>query len=331
MKLKLSKVLLEKGGVTIFEVLNPGLFTTIQDLGRSGYQKYGLAVSGSADHYSHRLANILVGNPESSAVLEVTLMGLKLLTLKNGFIVVTGGDLNFTINGSPVQSWKTIKVNEGDIIRFTGCNSGCRAYLGVAGGIYVPKVLGSRSTDTVGKIGGIDGRPLKKGDVIQVGKQPTNNFRIIKRRLPKELIPSYTNSVNLRVILGPQEEAFEQEAIDTFFSSKYKVTKDLDRMGCRLEGPILNHTKGADIVSEGIFFGAIQVPKNGQPIIFLVGRQSIGGYTKIGGVISVDLPKTAQVKPGDHITFEKVTVEEAHRLLKERERKFSVLKMHSYS
>ncbi|WP_246197381.1 biotin-dependent carboxyltransferase family protein [Cytobacillus depressus] len=300
-------------------------------MGRVGYQKYGLAVSGSADHYSHRMANILVGNPESSAVLEVTLMGLKMKTLKQTVIAVTGGDLTFTVNGVPGPMWSSVKVNEGDVIHFAGCRSGCRAYIGVIGGISVPKILGSRSTDTVGKIGGIKGRALKKGDVIPFKEQSLLRFQGVRRRLPENLIPTYTNTFHLRVILGPQEEAFKEKAIHTFFSSTYKATKDVNRMGCRLEGPIIEHTAGADITSEGIFFGAIQVPKNGQPIVFLVGRQSIGGYTKIGGVITVDLPKLAQVKPGDSITFERITVEEAHALLKEKEHDFSILKSYSYS
>ncbi|MBL5782116.1 biotin-dependent carboxyltransferase family protein [Heyndrickxia sporothermodurans] len=309
--------------------MHPGVFTTVQDLGRPGYQKYGLAVSGSADHYSHRVANILVGNPESSAVLEVTLMGLKMKSLKQTVIAVTGGDLTFTINGVPSPMWCSVKVNEGDVIHFAGCRSGCRAYISVLGGITVPEILGSRSTDTIGKIGGIEGRALKKGDIIPFKEQPLSQFQGIRRRLPEYLIPTYTNSFHLRVILGPQEGAFSKKAIDTFLSSTYKATKDVNRMGCRLEGPVIEHIGGADITSEGIFFGAIQVPKNGQPIIFLVGRQSVGGYTKIGGVITVDLPKLAQVKPGDRITFERITVEEAHVLLKEKEHDFSILKAYS--
>ena len=307
------------------------MLTTIQDLGRSGYQKFGVAVSGSADQYSHRLANFLVGNNESSAVLEVTLFGLKMKALTSNVISVTGGDLTLTINGAPSPMWTSLKIVEGDIIEFSRCKSGCRAYIGIAGGISIPEVLGSRSTDTIGKIGGIEGRALKKGDIIPVKNQSLEHFHGIRRRLPEKLVPKYNTNVNVRVILGPQEGAFTKEAIDTFFSSVYKVSNDVDRMGCRLVGPEIEHIDGADITSEGIFFGAIQVPRNGQPIVFLVGRQSVGGYTKIGGVITVDLPKFAQVKPGDSITFEKTTVDEAHALLKEREKIFSVLKTYSYS
>ena len=312
-------------------MIKPGLLTTIQDLGRTGYQKFGVAVAGSADQYSHRIANFLVGNTGSSAVLEVTLFGFKMKALASHVIAVTGGDLTFKINGVPSPMWTSSKVNEGDIIEFSRCGSGCRAYIGIAGGIAIPKVLGSRSTDMIGKMGGIDGRALKKGDLIPVDNQSLHHFHGIRRRLPEKLIPTYKSNITVRVILGPQEDAFTKEAIDTFFSSEYKVSNDVDRMGCRLVGPPIEHIDGADITSEGTFFGAIQVPRNGQPIVFLVGRQSIGGYTKIGGVITVDLPKLAQVKPGDSITFEKTTLEEAHDLLKESEKTFSVLRTYSYN
>ncbi|HET7578212.1 MAG TPA: biotin-dependent carboxyltransferase family protein [Bacillales bacterium] len=308
----------------IFEVIHSGIFTTVQDLGRKGYQKYGMAVSGSADYYAHRMANLLAGNEEDAAVLEVTLLGLRLKVKQSAVIAVTGGDLDPTINGEPMQMWTSVQVEEGDLIHFKGCRSGCRAYLAVAGGIEVPSFLGSKSTDTVGKIGGIDGRSLEKGDQIQWADPPQDART--GRRLPPSLIPDYPKNIDVRVILGPQDEAFTSEAIETFLTSEYKASKDLDRMACRLEGPEIKHKMGADVASEGIFLGAIQVPQNGQPIVFLVGRRSVGGYTKIGGVISVDLPKLAQAKPGDTIHFHQVELEEAHELLKDQEKTFKILK-----
>lgn len=269
------------------------------------------------------MANILVGNDEHAALLEVTLMGLRLLAKKPGIIAITGGNLGPTINGEEVPMWTSIHVNEGDIIQFTGARSGCRSYLAVSGGIDVPVVLGSRATDLVGKIGGMSGRALQKGDVIPVHSKARAPLK--GRRIPGDLIPEYKSDVHIRVILGPQHEAFTEEGIQTFLSSTYTVTKEVDRMGCRLEGPEIQHIESADIISEGIFYGAIQVPKNGQPIIFLVGRQSIGGYTKIGGVIGVDLPKLGQVKPGDTITFSEVPIEEAQEELKRQERVFRIL------
>ncbi|MFD1705136.1 biotin-dependent carboxyltransferase family protein [Siminovitchia sediminis] len=307
----------------MFEVLKPGLLTTIQDLGRFGYQKYGLAVSGPADGYAHRMANILAGNDEHAAVLEVTLMGLKLEVKKSAVIAITGGDLGPTINGLEVPMWTSVRVNEGDILQFTGARSGCRSYVAVSGGIDVPEVLGSRATDLVGKIGGINGRALQKGDILRAG--PRADARLKGRRLPWYFIPEYKSHVHIRVILGPQDQHFTKSGMETFLSSTYTVTKEVDRMGCRLEGPPIEHVEGADIISEGIFYGAIQVPKNGQPIIFLVGRQSVGGYTKIGGVIAVDLSKLGQVKPGDTVTFSEIPIEEAQEELKKQERLFRIL------
>lgn len=299
------------------------MLTTIQDLGRHGYQKYGLAVSGPADGYAHRMANILVGNDENAAMLEITLMGLKLLVTEKGIIAITGGDLNPNINGQKAPMWKSIEVDKGDVIQFMGAPSGCRSYLAISGGINVPQVLGSRATDLVGKIGGISGRALKKGDILHVF--PKQDIRLKGRRIPDDLIPQYKSDVQIRVILGPQRDSFTMEGIQTFLSSTYTVTKEVDRMGCRLEGPIIEHVESADIISEGIFYGAIQVPKSGQPIIFLVGRQSVGGYTKIGGVIGVDLPKLGQVKPGDTVTFSEISIEVAQEELKKQENTFRIL------
>ncbi|HET7627764.1 MAG TPA: biotin-dependent carboxyltransferase family protein [Bacillales bacterium] len=309
--------------MAIFEVIHPGIFTTIQDLGRKGYQKYGLAVSGAADHYACRMANLLVANPDKSAVLEVTLFGLKLKARTPAVIAITGGDLTPTVNEKPVPMWTSINVSEGDVIHLKGTRSGCRAYLAAAGGIDVPIFLGSRSTDTVGKVGGIEGRSLKKGDVLNIGT-PSADARS-GRRLSTSLIPEYPKEVDVRVILGPQADAFTSKGMETFLSSDYKVSTKLDRMACRLEGLEVEHVDSADIASEGNFLGAVQIPKNGLPIVFNVGRRSVGGYTKIAGVITVDLPKLAQVKPGDTVRFHQVELSDAHRWLREQERTFKIL------
>jgi biotin-dependent carboxylase-like uncharacterized protein len=309
----------------VFEVVNPGMLTTVQDLGRNGYQKYGLAVSGSVDHYAHRVANILVSNPQNAAVLEITLFGLKLVALESTVIAITGGDLYPTVNNQPVATWSSIKINKGDEIQFKGCKSGCRAYLAVAGGIDVPLFFGSRSTDVVGKFGGVEGRGLEKGDLLHAREAKVPIAKIKRRTLPPSLIPDYSTHVDARVILGPQDDAFESDAIDTFLSSTYTVTKEMDRMACRLDGPKLEHQTSADIDSEGLFLGSIQVPKNGLPIVFLTGRQSVGGYTKIGGVISVDLSRLAQVKQGNTISFHQVTMDEAHDSFKHQEKIFKIL------
>lgn len=311
-----------------FEVLNPGTFTTIQDLGRFGYQKYGLAVSGSADSYAHRMSNLLVANAEEEAVLEITLIGLRLKVLKTTVIAIAGGDMQAKVNGKLIPNWVTTKVHKGDILQFTGVKTGCRSYLAVAGGIDTPVVLGSRSTDTLGNIGGMEGRTLKKGDILYSREVSLTDPYWSARRLHPALIPDYGEHVDLRVILGPQSDAFTPKGIEKLLSSTYTVTKDLDRMGCRLEGQAIEHKDGADIVSEGIFMGAIQVPRNGLPIVFLVGRRSVGGYTKIGGVISIDMMKMAQVKQGNKVRFHQVDIEEAQRLYIEMEKVFHSMRGH---
>ena len=299
----------------MFEVIRSGPLTTVQDLGRSGYQKFGLPISGALDYYAHRMANILVGNDEQAATLEINLLGLQLQVLKDVVIAITGADLNAHINDDVAPMWKSFLVKEGDIIHFKGTISGCRAYLAVAGGIDVEKKLGSRATDMIGRIGGINGSEVRPGDRIKVlpSLKPFNQIR--NRRIPKDLIPQYSSEVVVRVILGPQEHAFTKEGIQTFFASEYTVSTDSDRMACRLEGPKIEHQTQADILSEGLFSGAIQVPKNGLPILFQGGRPSVGGYTKLGGVITVDLPKVAQLKARDKIRFEKIELKKAQELL----------------
>src|SRR5690625_2811795 len=313
----------------ILEVVSPGLLTTIQDLGRVGYQKYGLPVSGAADHYAYRMANIILCNDENEACLEITLMGLKLRVLKPSIICITGGNLNPQINNKSITMWKAVKVNEGDLISFTRCISGCRSYVAIAGGIDVAPELGSRSTDMLGKIGGINGRALQKGDIIHSGVSRVSEQKILRRRISPNLTPNYPKELEVRVVLGPQDESFTTEGIHTFLSSQYKISIDSDRIACRLEGPEIKHKTGPDILSEVNFFGAVQVPENGLPILFQVGRPSIGGYTKIAGVISVDLPKVAQLKPGDFIRFKEIQLTEAHHLFRKQEKIFNVLK-HSY-
>lgn len=310
--------------VPIFEVLKPGLLTTIQDLGRKGYQKYGLAVSGAADSYAHRIANLLVGNSVQEATIETTLVGLQLKARNNMIIAITGGNLQPEVNNQPAPMWTSFPIQAGDILKFNGSLSGCRAYVAVAGGINAEMVMGSRATDIIGSIGGIEGRALRKGDIIKTFPRSSNCP--IRRRLLPSLIPEYPNHIKVRVVLGPQDDAFTTRGINTFLSSEYTVSIASDRMACRLEGPVIEHRKSADIVSEGMFHGAIQVPQNGQPILFQVGRQSVGGYTKIAGVITADFPKVAQLRPKDRITFECVTLTEAHAILREQERLFQLLK-----
>jgi biotin-dependent carboxylase-like uncharacterized protein len=216
--------------------------------------------------------------------------------------------------------WQSLAVQSGDVLSFAGLKSGLRGYLAVAGGVDTPLVMNSRSTYTKAALGGFEGRALKAGDLVPLGAglEP-DKAQVALLSIPEDRIPVYGVSKTVRIVLGPQDDAFTETGIQTFLDSIYTVTNECDRMGYRLDGPSIEHVKGGDIISDGIAFGAVQVPGHGKPIIMMADRQTTGGYTKIAGVISVDLPLLAQSKPGDQIKFQKVTLEEAHALLKARE------------
>lgn len=302
----------------LLEVIQPGPLTTVQDLGRYGYQQYGVPPSGAVDNYAYRIGNLLVGNEESLASLEITLFGGKLRFLCQTVIAITGADLAPTLNGNSIPLWETVPVRPGDIISFPRLRSGCRAYLAVAGGISVPKVMGSASTLIKAGIGGFAGRALRQGDILHTVKVSSAT---VMARLPPEFVPSYGDQIELRVILGPQDDYFTEAGINTFLQSEYTVSIQADRMGYRLEGPRIEHRSKADIISDGIPLGAVQIPGDGLPIILLADRQTTGGYAKIATVISVDIPKIAQAKPGDKVRFKRVSEDEALTLLNEYEQK----------
>ncbi|UCH21032.1 MAG: biotin-dependent carboxyltransferase family protein [Deltaproteobacteria bacterium] len=300
-----------------FSVLTPGAFTTVQDRGRYGFQQMGIPVSGVLDAFAFRAANMLVGNPETSAVLEITVMGPRLEILNKADVAITGAEMGMTLNDQPMEGWKSISANSGDILDIHQVKSGCRAYLAVSGGIDVPVVLGSRSTYVGGKLGGYLGRPLKAGDVIQsVEAKPLS----ATRKFPSDLIPKHPPEILIRAIPGPQDDFF-QDGLETLFQSDFMVSAKADRMGYRLQGPNIKLREGMpkSIISEPTMPGGVQIPADEQPIILLV-EQTVGGYTKIVTVISTDLPKVAQATPGDTIRFEKVTLETAHSLYRERQK-----------
>ena len=294
-------------------VLNPGLMTTVQDQGRIGYQQFGVSVSGVMDPRSAALANILVGNDEKEAVLECTMMGPHLQFNQANCIAITGGDLMPTLDGKPIPNYTAVKVEAGQVLKFTMPKTGCRAFIAFAGGLDIPEVMGSRSTYMKAKIGGVEGRKLAKDDVIgfRAPKAELKNMNF--RSMASEFVPRKEYTV--RVVLGPQDDYFTDAGIQTFLSEVYSVTAEFDRMGCRLEGAVIQHKEGGDIISDGIAFGAIQVPSSGQPIIMLGDRQTTGGYTKIANVISVDFRILAQLKQGDKVRFEQVSVKAAQAAL----------------
>ena len=293
-------------------VLNPGLLTTVQDLGRMGYQQFGVSVSGVMDPRAAATANILVGNPEDEAVLECTMLGPQLRFDATNTIALTGGDLMASLDGQPVPTYRAIAVQAGQTLRFQAPKTGCRAYIAFAGGLDIPVVMGSRSTYLKARIGGLEGRKLQKDDVIGF-RAPGAPKNLSERYIYPEFSPRpvYT----LRVVLGPQDDAFTPEGVATFLGSEYTVTNEFDRMGCRMDGPAIQHKNGGDIISDGIAFGAIQVPGSGKPILMGADRQTTGGYTKIATVISADFRLLAQLKAGDKVRFEAVSVQAAQQAL----------------
>ncbi len=296
-----------------FRIIKGGMLTTVQDMGRYGYQSQGINVGGVMDVRSFKIANLLLDNPENEAALEITLIGPTLEFTSDVIIAITGADFQPTLNGHPAPMYTAIYVHKDDVLKFGSAINGSRAYIAFSSYLKIPTVMGSRSTNLKSRFGGFKGRKLMDGDYVE--------FRIRRRYLPfflsRTLDPDkYEDGTEtLRVVMGPQEEKFTKEGIRTFLSGEYTVTSEFDRMGCRLDGPLITTENGSDIISDGIAFGAVQVPAHGKPIILLADRQTTGGYAKIASVISVDLPRLVQKKTDQKLRFKKVTVEEAQRLL----------------
>lgn len=295
----------------ICEIIKPGLNTTIQDDGRYGMQKFGIIAAGAMDQFSFQIGNLLVGNKSNAAAIEVAMFGPKIRFLQGAVIAITGADLSAKVSGKTIPLFKSIQVERGDLLEFGQPKIGSYAYIAFHGGIDVPLKLGSRSTDVKSKLGGYEGRPLKKGDRLQLGPVRGVLHRFSGRGLRNAYIPDYQTKKKIRVILGPDQHLFPNESIETFLSGKYIVGRQANRMGYRLTGPKLTHINTADILSDAILPGTIQVPANGEPIILLADRQTTGGYARIATVISTDIRHVAQKKPGDEIGFEPVSLAEA--------------------
>jgi biotin-dependent carboxylase-like uncharacterized protein len=308
-------------GVNTFEVLSPGTMSTVQDLGRFGCARYGVAASGALDGFAVRVGNLLVGNAENAAVVETTLMGLRIKAVRDAVIAVTGGDLQARKGNEPLAVWRSHLVREGETISFTGPANGLRSYLAVAGGIHAATVMGSRSTNLASGFGGFQGRPLRKGDILAV--EPVKDALLFAgRAFTPEWIPDYSTPWRLRIVWGPQDEHFSEEGRQTFVTAAFTVSPNSDRTGIRLNGPVVTRKPGMEesIISEGILSGAIQIPGDGQPIIIL-GETASGGYRKIATVISADLPLLGQITPGDEVAFEAVAMDAAVQALREMEEK----------
>jgi KipI family sensor histidine kinase inhibitor len=298
-------------GAPALEVVSGGLLTTVQDLGRVGYQRYGVPVAGAVDAPAHRAANRLAGNAPEAATLECTVEGPTLRALRPIVVAVTGADLGAVVERSDVgrfapPPWSSFFLRPGNVLRFEGRRSGARAYVAVSGGFDVPEVLGSRSTYLIAGFGGLEGRPLRAGDRLSAGateKPPSPG-----ERMPP---PPPAEDLPIRVVLGPQDDYFTEAALETLESATYAVQSSSDRMGYRLDGPPLEHKEEKEIVSDGMMLGGIQVPPNGLPIVMLADRATTGGYPKIATVVHADLPRLAQKIPGERVRFGIVGLEEA--------------------
>ena len=297
-------------------VQEPGPLTTVQDLGRFGHLRVGIPTSGPMDRDAFVLGNRLVGNPDGAAGLECTLVGPRLELTDDRLVAVTGADVAPTLNGAAMPAWQAVPARAGDVLRLGPARSGVRAYLAIAGGLATPPVLGSRATYVRGRLGGLEGRAVRKGDRLPLGAAAPGPAR----RVRAGRVPAYGAEITVAVILGPQDDRFTAAGIDAFLSGPYELLPQSDRMGARLKGPFIEHTRGHDIVSDGVPMGGIQVIGEGQPIVLLADRQSAGGYTKIATVCSFDLGRIVQLKPGGRLTFRRVTVAEAHAMLRDSRR-----------
>jgi antagonist of KipI len=298
----------------VIKVHTSGFLTTVQDIGRSGYEKFGVPTSGPMDRYALQAANLLVSNPLSAAGLEIGVDGPVLSFDEDCLVAVTGVGFEFSVEGRRMPLWTAVFIRRGSYARIKRTSNGNWAYLAVSGGIKTESVLGSRSTYIKGGFGGHRGAPLNPGDTLPTEAQVSSYFGIAGREIPEGKRPAYNASPEIEVILGPQEHCFTEKGIQTFLSSTYVVTVKSDRMGYRLEGPKIDHQNDADILSDGMLFGSVQVPASGQPIVMMSEHPTTGGYTKIATVVSADLPILAQCEPGiSQVRFKETTVDAAQR------------------
>ena len=300
----------------MIRVIESGLFTAVQDLGREGFGAMGVSASGAADAVSLRVGNLLVGNHERAAALEMTLVGGSFEFPDGDKVVLAGSDFAATLDGLGVELWTPVDVRPGQTLRVGATRSGARCYLCVRGGIAVTPFLGSASTHVLSGLGGVAGRALKKGDALTTGNLGRrSDFEKLSARAKQLLATAKV----LRVTPGPQRSWFGEAARRVFETGAYQVTEDANRMGLRLAGSAITRANGGEMISEGVALGAVQVPESGMPIILFVEQQTTGGYPKIANVISADFHSLGQLRPRDEIRFEMVDWQTARALLKEQE------------
>ncbi len=303
-----------EGAAGEIEILSGGMLTTFQDMGRYGYQSMGVSPSGAMDARSLELANIAVGNDPGEAGLEITLLGPEIRFGAETRFAIAGGDCGASLSGRKLSMYEAHTAMPGDALALGPMESGMRCYLAVAGGFDIDEVMGSRSTSLQGGFGGIRGQKLATGDRIRLRSSPSSRGG---RVIPLAVRPAFSGRYRLRVTLSHERDRFTDEGIETFLSTAWSVSPKSDRMGIRLGGPALTHSRGADIISSGVISGTIQVPGQGNPIILAADRQTTGGYTRIAQVCAVDLPILGRLKPGDIVEFGAIGIDEARQLYRE--------------
>jgi len=301
----------------MLEVIEGGFLTTVQDAGRFGWGHFGVPPAGPMDPFAFRAANLLVGNPPDAAGLEITLAGPVLRASCDCLVAICGAEFDVWVGSLPVPTWHAVFVRAGYEIRFGQRRSGARACLAMSGGIALSDFLGSCATYLPGGFGGFEGRALRAGDQLFLGRYRDSDLliRAGKAWLRSARLP-YSPNPTLRVVMGPQDDHFTSEGLATFLESEYGVTQSSDRMGYRLSGPMIAHQGRADIVSDGVITGSVQIPGDGQPIVMMADHQTTGGYPKIAAVIRADLPLLAQCLPGDRVRFRAVSIAEAQVALR---------------
>lgn len=313
----------------MLRVIEPGLLTTVQDLGRFGWYHIGMPPSGAMDNFAFRVGNLLVGNPENAAGLELTYVGPTLEVTQVTIVAVTGGELPFTINDKPAALWQAHRVEPNDRISLGNITRGARSYLCVAGGIEVPVLLGSRSTYMLGRFGGLAGRKLQSGDQLHIGQLPQHSEARLGRMLDRALIPLPSKTLEVRIIMGMCSHRVTNESLTDFLTAPWEVSTEADRIGYRLKGPTFQFKEavqpfgaGSDpsnVVDLGYPVGSIQIPGGLEAILLLNDAVTGGGYTTIGTVIKADLDHVAQASPGSKVHFRAVSIEEALQARRARE------------
>jgi antagonist of KipI len=307
-------------------VTRAGFLTSVQDLGRVGFRQFGVSSGGALDRFALHVANLLVGNDESAAGLEITFGGLRLQFVDDRVVAWCGGEFDARTGSTFLPAGHSVLMHGGKELRFEHPLAGCRCWFAISGGIDVPVVLGSRSTDLRANFGGFEGRALRDGDVVPLARKPqsdsaaTQRERISSWSAPKPWSQTASSAPMLRFMRGDGWNMFDDSTVQLFTSQPFTVSPDSDRMGVRFDGPELGRRNIIDLISEAVAPGTIQVPPSGKPILLLGDCQTIGGYPKIAHVITVDLGIAAQLRAGDMVRFSEVSLADAHRFLVERER-----------